>query len=336
MTTLLTGGGGFVGINLVEQLVAEGEHVVVFDLQFPAAAKEVIARHHSKVEIVTGDLRDRGGLDALFSKFDIKLVVHAAVITSNAAREARDPNEIVEVNVLGALSVLRHAQAANCERVVYVSSGQAYGKTHDEGVRLHEEISPSRPEDVYGITKFTAEQIALRLGELWKLHVVCVRLGSVFGPWEFGTGVRDLLSPFLQTAELAVLGKTAVIPAAEVRRDWIYSRDVAAGISAALRGKSLQHRLYHLASGMDWRGSFPEWCDTLRQAYPRFSWRTAGRGEQPNVSFFLARGRAPMDITRATEDFHFSPRFGPGAAYRDYLEWIGKHEDFVANARAAR
>jgi nucleoside-diphosphate-sugar epimerase len=273
-------------------------------------------------------------LHAVFDDFEIKLVVHAAVITSDAAREARDPKEIVEVNVLGTLNVLRHAQAANCKRVVYVSSGQAYGKTHDEGLRLHEEVSPSRPEDMYGITKFTAEQLALRLGELWKLPVVCVRLGSVFGPWEFGTGVRDPLSPFLQTAELAVLGKQAVIPAREVRRDWIYSRDVAAGISAALRAKSLQHRLYHLASGMDWRGSFAQWCDTLRQAYPRFSWQTARAGEQPNVSFLVARDRAPMDITRVSKDLHFSPRFGPSTAFLDYVEWIRKHEDFIANARA--
>jgi nucleoside-diphosphate-sugar epimerase len=333
MTALVTGGGGFVGINLVEQLVAEGERVVVFDQQFPTAARELMTRRQSNVEIVTGDVRDAGRLDAVFNEFDIKLVVHAAVITSDAAREVRDPKEIVEVNVLGTVNVLRHAQAANCERVIYVSSGQAYGKTHDEGLRLYEEVSPSRPEDVYGITKFAAERLGLRLGELWKLPVVCVRLGSVFGPWEFGTGVRDMLSPFLQTAALAVLGKTAVISAREVWRDWIYSRDVAAGISAALRGKSLQHRLYHLASGMDWRGSFAEWCNTLRQAYPRFSWRTAGAKEQPNISFLLSRDRAPMDITRATEDLHFNPRFGPSAAYPDYVEWIRKHEDFVANAR---
>lgn len=237
MTALVTGGGGFVGINLVEQLVAVGERVVVFDRQFPAAAREVIAPHHPKIEVITGDVRDAARLDAVFNEFDIKLVVHAAVITSDAAREAGDPTEIVEVNVLGTLNVLRHAHAARCDRLVYVSSGQVYGKTHDEGVPLHEGISPSRPEDMYGITKFTAEQIALRLGELWNLPVVCVRLGSVFGPWEFGTGVRDLLSPFLQTAGLAVLGKKAVIPAREVRRDWIYSRDVAVGISAALRGE---------------------------------------------------------------------------------------------------
>jgi nucleoside-diphosphate-sugar epimerase len=331
VTILLTGGGGFVGINLVEQLIGAGERIVVFDRHgLPAAATEIMRRSDGDLELLTGDVRDAAGLNTVFREFNVQQVVHAAVITADAAREARDPKEIVDVNVVGTLNVLCQAHAANCERVVYVGSGQAYGKTHDEGLRLYEDRSPSRPEDVYGMTKFAAEQIALRLGELWNLQVICVRLGSVCGPWEFDTGVRDLLSPFLQAAQLAVRGETAVIPTREVRRDWIYSRDAAAGIIAALRTKVPRHRLYHLASGMDWQPSFPQWCDTLKEAYPRFSWRVAGPGDRPNVTFLLDRDRAPMDITRAIDDLNFKPRFGPGAAYRDYKKWIRNHEDFVS------
>ena len=330
MTTLVTGGAGFVGVNIVEQLLDEGNVVVVYDRQpFSLSESRTAERHHERLHIVVGDVTDEKRLKAVSRQHNIDDFVHAAVITAGAARESAEPGRIVDVNVRGTISALSAARECRCGRFVYVGSGQAYGSTHDEGVRLHEERSPSRPADIYGISKFAAEQVALRLGALWALHVVCIRLGSVLGPWERDTGVRDMLSPYFQVAMSALRGETAILPATMVWRDWIYSRDAADGIVRALHAVAPNHRLYHLASGFDWQGTFTGWCSMLQDKYPAFSWRLAAEGDQPNVSFLLTRDRAPMDVTRIMDDFDFTPRFGPVEAHQDYAQWLADHEAWL-------
>ena len=332
MTILVTGGCGFVGINVAEALAGIGERAVLFDRNpLPHAAARDFARLASPPRAVMGDVRSAAFLSAVFKEFNVECVIHAAAVTADARRESRDPKSIIDVNLSGTLAVLHAARSAGCRRIVFVGSGAAYGKTHDEGAALKEGISASRPEDLYGISKCAAEQTALRLGSLWDLDVVCVRLGSVCGPWEFATGVRDLLSPQLQVARLAARGQEALIPAVEFWRDWVYSRDVAAGLVELTRAAAPPAAMYHLSSGMDWIGSFPQWCEQLRSHFPRFRWRIAGGEDVPNVTFVVDRDRSPMDITRIVHDIGFQPRFGPTAAYKDYVGWIVAHEDFIAN-----
>jgi nucleoside-diphosphate-sugar epimerase len=334
VTVLVTGGLGFVGRNVVEALVRVGERVVVFDRQQPPDT--AATRSALDADVVIGDIADARQVDEAFRRFDVRGVVHTAAVTAGAEREAAQPERLLEVNVQGTLNVLRSARDARCTRVVYVGSGQAYGRTHDDGGRLYEERSPSRPDELYGITKFAAEQMALRLGDLWQLDVVAARIGSVCGPWECDTGVRDMLSPYLQVATLALRAEPAVLPVTEAWRDWIYSVDVADGLVALLRAPAPWHRFYHLSSGIDWSGTFPLWCETLRRAYPRFAWRVARSGDQPNVSFVVARDRAPMDIGRIVDDVGFTARFGPREAHEHYSEWISRHEAFIgASSRPA-
>lgn len=330
MTTLVTGGCGFVGINIAEELLKQNEEVVLYDrLGLPAAAEKALRGYAARLSAIPGDVKDVAMLDKVLREFEIHDVIHAAAITPGTDRETREPRDIVDVNVGGTIDLLEACRKAGCKRFVYVSSGVAYGKTHDDGGVLREDLSPPRPDDVNGITKFAGEQIALRLGALWNLPVVCVRVGTVCGPWEFDTGVRDQLSVQVQLAKMAVRGEPALVPAGESWRDWIYSRDVAAGLVAVLKARAPGHNMYQLSAGCHWHGSLIDWCETLRKAFPRFSWRIVGSGEQPNVTFPGGRNRAPMDIARIVEDIGFKPRFGSREAYDDYIEWVQSHLEFV-------
>jgi nucleoside-diphosphate-sugar epimerase len=330
MSVLVTGGGGFVGLNLVEELTGRGIEVIALGrYELPAKIRTELMRA-GNLSFETGDVRDQELIERICRERSVDAVVHAAVITSNAAREAEVPAEIVSVNVQGTISVLEAARRAACRRVVYVSSGQAYGATHREGSVLEEERSASRPEELYGITKFAAEQTALRLGELWDLDIVSVRLGTVFGAWEFDTGDRDMLSTQLRLARMALQGEEAIFPAHEFWRDWIYSRDVARGLAAVLTAPVCAHRLYHLTSGLDWTGHLQRWAAVLQRAYPRFLWHVASEGETPNVSLVVNRDRSPMSTARIKKDLGFVPRYAPAEAYGDYIGWLQAHEDFIA------
>jgi nucleoside-diphosphate-sugar epimerase len=329
MTVLITGGAGFIGLNIVEALIERGESVVIFDRMAPLAlARAELSSHGTELAIEVGNICDPDAVRRVVRDRRSRRIIHAAAVTSDPNREAREPQLIFDVNVGGTLNVLTAAQSAGCERFIYVGSGAAYGRTHDEGKTLHEDASPSQPVDLYGISKFSAERAALRLGNVCKLDVIAVRLGSVFGPWEFDTGVRDFLSPQFQVAGMAVRGEHAIVPPVQPWRDWVYSRDIAAALIALLTAPAPKHRCYHVTSGADWGGSFFAFCDALAAAYPNFSWRLARPGEEANVDFRAASDRSPMSIERLGHDIGFHAGFTPREAYADYLEWIGKHPDF--------
>ena len=125
-------------------------------------------------------------------------------------------------------------------RVIYIGSGAAYGETLYRLPRIYEE-SPSVPTTLYSITKHAAERLCMRLKELWKLDLVCVRLGTVIGPWERDTGVRDNFGTHSQLAALAAAGKSAVLTKREIQRDWVYALDVANALVALVHAPGPMH-----------------------------------------------------------------------------------------------
>ncbi|MBI4207528.1 MAG: NAD(P)-dependent oxidoreductase [Betaproteobacteria bacterium] len=327
MAILVTGGGGFVGFNLVEALLARGEEVILFDSgALPAVAQRALSGHARQLNVARGDIRDAAQVIQVFESHRIDYIAHCAAVTSGAAREAREPAAIVDVNINGTLSILDAARTHGVKRVVYASSGAVYGEALYRLARLYEE-SPVLPLSLYAITKFAAERVCARMKELWQTEVVCARLGTVIGPWERNTGVRDSYGTHTQLAALAVAGRTAVLTQREVRRDWIYSRDVAAGLLALLDARAPRHPVYNLSSGMEWKGAIRGWCEALKSEFPDFDYRTAADDEQANI-WYTDKDRALMDVGRIAQDIGFVPRFGPREAYADYLEWLKATPDF--------
>jgi len=327
MTTLVTGATGFVGNNIVEALLARGRKVLAFGQGgMPANALAAFARYGDQLNVVEGDVRDAACVERLFAERRIERVVHAAVITAGVAREKQDVTAIVEVNVAGTARVLETARRHGVGRILHVSSGSAYGRSLFEHERLIEDVTPDRPQTMYQITKFAGERTALRLRELHALDLVCVRLGSVIGPWERDTGVRDTLSTHFQLARMAARGETAVLPQREFRRDWVYCRDVAAVIADLLDAPALSHTLYNISSNLAW-GSLGVWCRKLQEVYPRFTYRVAAEGERTNLGISELQDRGVMDISRLSRDIGYQPRFGPAQAYEDYARWLREFGD---------
>lgn len=325
MAVLVTGGGGFVGLNLVEALLALGEEVILFDTgMLPPAAQRALAGYGRQLNVAQADVRDAAQVNQVFESHCIERIAHCAAVTSGPARESRDPATIVHINIHGTLNVLEAARAHGVKRVVYTSSGAVYGESLYRLARLYEE-SPVMPITLYGITKFSAERLCARMRALWDLDVVCVRLGTVIGPWERDTGMRDNYGTHTQLAGMAIAGKRAVLTPREVRRDWVYSRDVAAGLIALLDEASPPHALYNLSSGIEWVNPIRQWCDALKTAYPGFDFHVAAAGEEPNI-WYTDVDRGLMDIGRIAQDIGFVPRFGQTEAYANYLDWLQRFQ----------
>ncbi|MFE7423348.1 NAD-dependent epimerase/dehydratase family protein [Rhodococcus sp. NPDC057529] len=195
MTVMITGGAGFVGLNIAESLLAVGDDVVLFGLEAPSEAFiDSTASLPGNLHSVIGDVRDRNALTETMSTHAVRRLVHGAAITAGPDREATSGADIVAVNVTGTINVLEAALKHGVERVVQLSSGSVYGPSSDPANSLDEVTNHPVPESVYGITKYASERLGVRYRQTRGLDVVVARLGVVFGKWEYATGMRDALS----------------------------------------------------------------------------------------------------------------------------------------------
>ncbi len=325
MKTLITGGAGFVGLALAERMLADGGQVVLFDRAAPPQG--LLSRlDASRVQLVPGDIRSAADVDKALAIAGVDSVAHAAAITPDAAREAREPLAVVDVNIGGTVNLLQRCAAAvqvgrPLHRIVALSSVAVYGIRPPAGELYDEALSHPAPVALYGITKLAAEQAALRLAALLGLDVRVARLGPVFGPWEYATGVRDALSPHAQVLEAARAGRPALLPRS-MRADWIYSRDAAGALAALLRAPALRHATYNVG-GAAMTDLF-DYCGLLAAVHPGWQWRQAGPDEASTVQYGLPVDRAGLDIGRLQADTGWAPGFSLAAAVADQQAWLAQ------------
>jgi nucleoside-diphosphate-sugar epimerase len=312
---LLTGGAGFVGLNVAEQLLGRGDEVLIFDLRPPPP-------FFSKALFVQGDVTDLPFLKSVFQQYRIEQVIHMSAITAGPERDAREPRRIAEVNLIGTLNVLEAAKNSGVRRFVHASTGALYGAA---GIGVPEPLDEERhrpvPESMYGITKYAAERSGLRLAALWGLDVRIGRLAQVFGRWEHASGVRDRLSMPTEIARIARAGGEAVFPPLG-DTDYIYAPDVASALIALVDAKAPSHRLYHLGTGAAW--ALPQWCGLLQKRFPKFRWRESSEGA--NVVPLSPGTRTRFSNRRLVEDLGWKPRFDLTAAAEDFVPWLEAHE----------
>ena len=324
MAVLVTGGSGFVGLNLVERLLMRSADVVALsDRPMPNSATASFDTLPGKLNIVEGDVRDVDAIERAFAVRAIDSVIHAAVITAGGERVRDDAPTVAGVNVMGTVAMLEAAVRPRPRRFVYVSSGAVYGEAGYDADILDESAPAPHPDGLYGVTKFAAERTALVYRAVHGLGIVAARLSGVFGRWEYATGLRDTLSPPLQLMRFAFGAKEAVLPRRDTK-DWIYGPDVADGLIALLDADRLNHDLYNVSRDGTW--GMDDWCRRLSQAVPGFRYRYAKDGEAANVDLHGDRDRAPLSTARLAEDTGFRARFSVDEAFDDYIEWTRVHD----------
>lgn len=318
MATLITGGSGFIGLALAEQLLRNGQPVVLFDRQ-PAPSALLDALPKGVVEQVTGDIRDVALLKSVMAQHSVDQVVHAAAITPDLQRETRDASTVLDVNINGTVAlVLACTEQPSVRRVLLVSSVAVYGFAPPPGPTYREDQAWPQPTGLYGISKLASEHISLRMAELHGLDLCIARLGPVFGPWEYATGVRDMLSPHTQTLEAALNHQEACLPHS-LLADWIYSRDAADALARLLTSTTLKHRLYNV--GGEAQTDLPQWCSHLSERWPTWSARLAQRPEDATVRYGLPGTRPALSTERLRQDTDWSPAHSLAEAATDYLHW---------------
>ena len=317
MSVLITGGSGFVGLNIAAAVLLKNGRVILYGPDRPPAVAEQYLRGLSgELSIELGDVRDRPQLVRTLETHRCSHVVHGAAITAGLDRETRQARMIADVNLGGTIEVLEAALACGVTRVVQLGTGSVYG-TVAANVQLIDESLPPVPDSMYGITKYAAERTALRYRSKRSLDVVVGRLGVVFGRWEYDTGVRDTLSVPLQLLKVAEAGAVA-----RFRRglpdDWVYATDIADAVVALLGAGTLRHGVYQIAGGSRW--SLTAWCDRLKQVFPGFDYAETDDESAINVGAASPTARPPFSVERLRQDTGFSARFREAEAFTDYMQ----------------
>ncbi len=320
MTTLVTGGTGFVGIHVMRQLALEGQAVVSVSTRgdLDDVARDLLSDTAGKIICQRADILDLERLKGLLRDFDVRTVVHGAAITAIGELEREVPYQAIMVNVGGTASILEASRLQKVSRFIYLSSATVYGGG-DPGIPLREGLAPN-PTGIYAITKRAAEQVVGRYMELFQMEATVLRISAPYGPLERPTGRRELMSPIYGWCRAAMEGQEITL-AEDLERDFTYAVDTARGVALACQASKLQYPLYNISSGRNFR--FSEVLNLLQRLRPNL--RVQYQATDKMDSFFRNSLRGPLDITRARADLGFNPEYDLERGLRGYLEWLEQH-----------
>jgi len=193
---LLTGGGGFIGSNIAERLVRDGEEVRIID-NFSTGRRENLAGLEGSIELIEGDITDMAAAEKATAGVDY--VLHLAARPSVPA-SVEDPRSCHEANVDGTFNVLMAARDAGVKRLVYSASSSAYG---DSPELPNRETFAPRPLSPYAVAKLVGEYYCKVFTEIYGLECVSLRYFNVFGPRQNPASQYAAVIPKFITALLA-------------------------------------------------------------------------------------------------------------------------------------
>ena len=237
---LVTGGAGFIGSHIAEELVRRGHGVRVVDSLITGRRPNL--DHVSGVEFIEGDLADEPIASRAVAGIDF--VLHQAAIPS-VPRSVKDPITSHRANVTASLNLLLAARDAGVRRVVYAGSSSAYGDTPALPKR---EDMPPNPLSPYALQKLVAEQYCQMFTSLYGLETVTTRYFNVFGPRQDpGSPYSGVISLF--AAALLDGRRPTIYGDGEQTRDFTYVENVVDGVLRATEAQGASGEAINVATG---------------------------------------------------------------------------------------
>lgn len=302
---LVTGGAGFIGSNLVAELIRTGNEVTVID--------SLVSGYRSNLDPFPGvrfiekDIRDRDAVVKAVKGNEI--IFHLAASVGNK-RSIDDPVADASVNVLGTLNILEAARAEGVRKVVVSSSAGIFGELKTLPIR---EDHPVEPDSPYGCTKLCEEKLSLVYSKLYTLEVVCLRYFNVYGPNQrydaYGNAIPIFVFRMLKGETLYIYGD------GEQTRDFVHVSDVVRAniLAASVDGVS---GAFNIASG----GRIT--VNKLVELIMRY-------GDGRSVSEHTGRRAGDVlhslaDISKARMELGYEPEMGMEEGLRSYIAWAGR------------
>lgn len=292
--SLVTGGAGFIGSNLVRALLERGDTVRVLD-NFATGRRGNLADLDGELELVEGDLRSYERVHTAVRGVDV--VFHQGALGS-VPRSVQDPLTSTAVNVEGTLNVLLAARDEGVARVVAASSSSVYG---DGGTFPRTESQAPNPISPYAVAKLAAERFCVSFSRVYGLETVALRYFNVFGPAQDPSSQYAAVVPlFVRAIEE---GRPVTIHGdGEQSRDFTYVANVVGANLLAAEAEGAAGTVLNIATG----GS--ETVNALADTIGTLLGKPVQRELQPARPGDVLQSWA--DIARAREVIGYEPGVG--------------------------
>jgi UDP-glucose 4-epimerase len=305
MKVVVTGGAGFIGSNLTDELARDHEVTVIDNLS--TGRIENLDHIRDRIQFINGSILDLDLLRRAFAGADT--VFHQAAIPS-VQRSVDNPIASNQANVDGTLNVLVAAKDSRVRKVVFASSSSVYGDTPTLPKR--EDMKPN-PKSPYAITKMAGEYYCRVFSEVYGLKTVCLRYFNVFGPRQDPKSEYAAVIPRFVTRILE--GKPPVIYGdGQQTRDFTFVKDVVK--ANILAGMGDAEGVFNIACGR--RISLNELAGLImeivgRQVEPEYDEPRAG-----DIRDSLA------DISAAGEALGYHPDYDMNSGLKETVKWFQK------------
>ncbi|MBI1387536.1 MAG: SDR family NAD(P)-dependent oxidoreductase [bacterium] len=340
MRYLITGGAGFIGINLADRLASLGREAVILDNLSRRGSEKNLAwfqQRHPGAEFHQCDVRDAASVDAAFRRyapFDavIHLAAQVAVTTS-----VTDPRNDFDINALGTFNVLEAARAADCAPAfIYASTNKVYGGMEHIGVveqngrYVYDGLPGGIDEDCpldfhspYGCSKGCADQYVRDYARIYGMRSVVFRQSAIYGPRQFGVEDQGWVAWFTIAAcknkPITIYGDGKQV------RDLLWVGDlVDAYLAAVERIDAVKGRVFNVGGGPEKSISvWTEFGPMLERALGRevpVSWSDWRPGDQKVCM---------MNIDRARRDLGWTPKVGVEEGVERIVEWVKNNLDII-------
>ena len=301
---LVTGGAGFIGSNLVEALLEQGDEVRILD-NFSTGSRANLVSLGRDVDVVEGDLRSYERVHTAVR--GVEVVFHEGALGS-VPRSVQDPLTSTAVNVEGTLNVLLAARDEGIRRVVFASSSSVYG---DGGTFPRVETAAPNPISPYAVAKLAAERYCVTFFRVYGLETVALRYFNVFGPRQDPRSQYAAVVPRFVEA-IANSRPVTVYGDGEQSRDFTFVENVVRANLLAADADGAGGRVLNIAAG----GS--ETVNELADTVGRLLDAEVQKAFEPQRAGDVRESWA--DIGAAREAIGYEPRVGFEEGLRRTIE----------------
>lgn len=315
MRYLITGGAGFIGSHLVEQLISRNHEILCLDnfndYYNPAIKWKNIdaVRHYPNYKMIQGDILDEALLDQIFQQQQFDGIVHLAA-RAGVRPSVLQPGLYEEVNIRGTLNLLEMAKKYQIPKFIFASSSSVYG--NNRKVPFSERDAVDNPISPYAATKKAGELICFTYSSLYDISVSCLRFFTVYGPRQRpDMAIHKFTKLISRGQEIPIYGDGSA------KRDFTFITDIVDGIIRTIE-KCDGYNIYNLGeSRVVPLMQLIKLIEENLAKKARIKWLAPQPGD---VAITYA------DISKATRELNYQPSVTIEEGIRSFVEWFKKHD----------
>ena len=319
-TILVTGGAGFIGSHLINNLLNKGDNIVCIDnlneFYNPSIKKLNQVNHYEyeHYQFYEGDILDEGLVKSIFKKHDIEIVIHLAAM-AGVRPSISNPSLYTEVNIIGTRIILDAMVESSVERLIFASSSSVYG--NNKKIPFSEDDSVDCPISPYAATKKMGELLCHSYHHIYELNISLLRFFTVYGPRQRPEmAIHQFVRNVLKGEPIIVFGNGSTA------RDYTYIDDIIDGIIQSIESND-RYMIYNLGN------SEPIKLSNL------ISIIVETTGVDPILEYQeIPKGdvlQTYADINRAQNNLKYDPKTGMQDGIAKFVKWYVSmkniHED---------